>query len=414
MGVVIALILLYAGAYIFMLLAGKSMIINSLEGLTHKKVTMGSFAITPPFTLQINKLNIQGMAQIDSVSVSPGISSIIRGGLVLDSVKVIRPEVTFEKNLSGNANGAAGGLNKFLSGSNIAPAANAPASISAQTAQKPVPQVIFKRLIVKDGKLHFIDHSAGSGGIIINAHNINFDLRNTFTFPFSVITNFKLSARIPWHEGAAEGKVEASGWLDFTKKDMRATLDIRDIDGVYLYPYYSKFVDLEKARIQSAKLNFTSDIRGENNDVVVKNHLELTDIVRKPRAEEEYQDKAERITDAVLDAFRMLNGGKIDLDFTFRTKMDKPQFGFKLVKNAIEDKMILARNSKGFGAEEVVVIPAKLIGGTFKGATGFSKALFQGTLVFGKEIKKSMEESFKKHPTQALATSPAPADETKQ
>ncbi|MDP2905046.1 MAG: DUF748 domain-containing protein, partial [Candidatus Omnitrophota bacterium] len=371
-GVVIALILLYAGAYIFMLLAGRSMIINGLEGLTRKKVTMGNFAITPLFTLQINKLNIQGMAQIDSVSVTPGISSIIRGGLVLDSVKIIRPEVTFEKSLSVKASGSSGSLNQLLSGSNIAPTVNAPVSTPAQAAQKPGPQVIFTRLIIKDGKLHFIDHSAGSGGIVINAKNINFDLRNTFTFPFSVITNFKLSARIPWHEGVAEGKVEVSGWIDFTKRDMRATLDIRDIDGVYLYPYYSKFVDLEKARIQSAKLNFTSDIRGENNDVVVKNHLELSDIVRKPRPAEEYQEKAERITDAVLDAFRMLNGGKIDLDFTFRTKMDKPQFGFKLVKNAIEDKMTLARNSKGFGPEEVVIIPAKIIGGTFKGATGFS------------------------------------------
>ena len=68
---------------------------------------------------------------------------------------------------------------------------------------------------------------------------------------------------------------------------MQASVDIRDIDGIYLYPYYANWVDLEGARIEKAKLNFSSKITGINNDVNAACHLALADIVRRPLAEEE-------------------------------------------------------------------------------------------------------------------------------
>lgn len=404
---VIAMVAFYGAAYLFMLFLGKSIIINRLEAATHKKVSMGQLIVLPPCSLEIKKLNINGIAKIDSLSVSPSILSLFTGKLTLHKLKLVRPELTYEHGLSA--------VNKALAPAQVT---GSPVSVSggasAASASSPIPSkknplVIFEHLTIKDGKINFIDHSAGKDGIIITARNINFSLNNRISFPFSMMTTFDLSARIPWCADAQEGKVEARGWVDFFKKDMRATLRIKDIDGIYLYPYYSQWVDLEKARIESAKLAFTSEITGKDNFVVAQNHLELTDIVRKPRAAEEPQEKAARIADAVLDAFKMLNSGKIVLDFTIRTKMDKPQFGFNLVKNAFEDKMTLARNSRGFGPEEVVIIPAKLIGGTLRGATGFSKALLQGTLVFGKEIKKSMESSFKKAKPVACTTTPAPA-----
>lgn len=399
---VIAMVVLYGATYLFMFLGGKALIISKLEELTHRKVTMGYFMVTPPFNLEIKKLNINGIATIDSLSLSPSFISLLTGKLALSQVKLVRPEFTYEKSAPARPSQAS-----------LDAAAPAPASAPAQPIKIP-PALIFEHLVIKDGKLHFIDHSAGTDGIIIHAKNINFNLSNSYAFPFSLVTRFNLKARIPWKEGAEEGKVAAEGWLDFSKRDMQADLNIRDIDGIYLYPYYSQWVDLEKARIQSAKLSFTSKIRGQDNNIVAENHLVLTDIVRKPRPAEEPQEKAEKIADAVLDAFKIMNNGKIELNFTIRTKMDRPQFGFNLVKSAVENKLALARNSRGFGPEEVVIIPAKLIGGTVKGATGFSKALLQGTLVFVKEIKKSVVDSFRKHPSPDPAACPAPAGEEKK
>ena len=116
---------------------------------------------------------------------------------------------------------------------------------------------------------------------------------------------------------------------------MLASLKIENIDAIAFYPYYSTWVDLEKARIEKAKLNFSSKIRGKDNDISAQCHLELTDIVRKVRPPEEAQQKAERLTDAVLDMFKAMNQGKVVLDFTLHTKMDHPQFGFENIKSDI-------------------------------------------------------------------------------
>jgi len=151
---------------------------------------------------------------------------------------------------------------------------------------------------------------------------------------------------------------------------------------------------LEKARIEKAKLNFTSDICGINNNLTAQCHLELTDIVRRPRAPEEPQEKAERIADAVLGIFKAMDQGKIVLDFTIRTKMDKPVFGFGDIRNAVESKINGGRKS-GISAQGFAMLPAKLVEGTVKGATDFSKALIVGTYDVGEEIFKSVRDAFK-------------------
>jgi hypothetical protein len=160
-------------------------------------------------------------------------------------------------------------------------------------------------------------------------------------------------------------------------------------------------VDLEKARIEKATLNFISTIHGLNNNVTADCHLELADIVRKPRSPEDSpeREKAEQIADAVLDLFRAMNQGKIVLDFIIRTKMDRPEFGFKSVKSAFEEKLALASKANGsFQPQDLLMLPGKLLEGAVKGATDFSKAVIEGTFAVGNQLKKSVEDTFKKEP----------------
>jgi hypothetical protein len=117
--------------------------------------------------------------------------------------------------------------------------------------------------------------------------------------------------------------------------------------------------------------------------------------VRKPRSPDEPQEKAEKLTDAVLGIFKSLNQGNIVLDFSIPTKMDAPEFGLGNIKAAFEDK--LARSSRGgLKAQDVLMLPTKLIQGTIKGATDISKAVVDGTFAVGNEIKNSLEDSFRK------------------
>jgi len=365
-----------------MMVRGKAYIISRLEGLTQKNVTIGFFKVSAPLNLQIKNLNIEGLAKIENISMQPSIPNLMIGRIALNNVNITKPEFTFER--------------KATAAQEAAAAETAPVSIKPR---KKLPRrMIFKRVIIKDGKIFFTDHTVGPEGIRITVKDINLNLTNLFSFPYTTITNFDLTGRIPWQQGTEDGKISLEGWMNFAKKDMQAVLKIESIDGVYLYPYYSNWVDLEKARIDKAKLNFTSNISGLNNNVTAECHLELTDIVHKPVAPGGSEEKAAKITEEVLDIFRALNEGKIVLDFTIRTKMDRPQFGFGNIKMALEDKLAKVRNNGRFGVQDVLMLPGRLLTGTVRGATDFSKAIIDGTFAVGNELKKAVQDTFKREP----------------
>jgi len=153
---------------------------------------------------------------------------------------------------------------------------------------------------------------------------------------------------------------------------------------------------LGKGAYRKAKLNFNSKITGENNDVSAQCHLELADIVRKPRPPEEPQQKAERLTDAVLDMFKAMNQGKVVLDFTLHTKMDHPQFGFENIKSAFEGKLMEARSYSGLRPQDMLLWPGKLLQGGIKSGSDLSKAAIDGVFALGNGMKKFFEDIMNK------------------
>lgn len=373
------LIIFFIAAHLFLNFRGRDLIIRNLENLTHKKVTVNYFRVGLPLNLELKNLNIQDVAVIDKVFISPSLLGILTGRLIFSDLRIIRPEFTYEKISLANK--------------------DAPLSQTfAPTTKKFFPSLFFKRIRIEKGKINFIDHTAGRDGIQLTVKDLFFNLSNFYTQPHPGVINFELSGKIPWQKdsGEEEGKVELLGWLDLFRKNMEASLKITDIDGIYLYPYYSQWVDLEKARIEKAKLNFNSDIHGLNNNLTAECHLELTDLVFKPRLPEEEMEKAEKIATAVIDIFKALNQGKIVLDFTIRTKMDRPEFGFGLIKTAVEDKINYATKGKQMDAGRIFVLPAKIIESTVKGITDLTTSVITGTIKAGAEIGKTVEDVFKK------------------
>ncbi len=380
--IIFVLAFLFAAVYGFVALRGRAIITKTLVNLTHKNVTIGKFSLTPPLNVSIRKLDIEGIAKVDSILVTPSIPYLLTGKIALNNIAIGKPEIFLEKNISHPQP--------------VSFAGKKPAAPPAPANEKKPFRLIIKRLNIKDGIVNFIDHTVGQEGLKMTLKDVNFNLTNLYIFPSSAITNFDLKGRIPWSEGKEEGKISAEGWFNLFNKDIQAALNVQDIDGIYLYPYYSTWVDLEKARIQSATLGFSSNIHGSNNDVAADCSLELTNIVRKPRPPDEPQQKAERVTDAVLEIFKSLNEGNIKLDFTIKTKMDNPEFGFGNIKAAFEDKLARSRAGGAIKPQDVLMLPAKLIEGTIKGATDISKAVVDGTFAVGNEIKKSVEGSFTK------------------
>jgi len=153
-------------------------------------------------------------------------------------------------------------------------------------------------------------------------------------------------------------------------------------------------VDLDKARIEKAKLNFSSEIHGLNNNVTLDCHLELSDMVRKPLEIGEQEEKASKITNIVLDRFKMMDNGKVELNFAIKTKMDSPQFGFDNFKLAFEEKIMKGRGPSRFKLYDTLILPVKVVEGGAKSFMDLSRAMIDGIFAIGNEFKDSTGEIF--------------------
>lgn len=391
--------LVFAVAYIFIVFHGKAIIAGQLETLLRRKVSINYAGLILPLNLEIKNLDILGLAKVDYALISPSIPGLLSGNIVLNDLKLINPQLVYEKTQDKDNNrdrveGVSANVNTIAVASN--PELKSNLQPKSESKKNQYLRLIIKRLNIKDGRIDFVDHTLPGEGIKITLKDINFHLTNLYIYPRSAITHFELTGRIPWLQGQEEGKIEAKGWVNLFKKDMQATVKVADIDGVYLYPYYSTWVDLEKTRIESAKLNLTSNIKSVDNNLAAECHLELTDIVFKQRQEEEGTGKAEKIAEAVLGIFKALNQGKVIVNFTIKTKMTSPEFNFGYIKTAFEERLREGMKYSQITKGDIIQFPVKVAGGTVKGATDLSRALIDGTFSIAKGLKDAFTYAFKK------------------
>ena len=382
-------------AYALLIFQAKFMLANRLEAAFGRKVTIGQLDLKAPLNLEIMDLNIDDLIKIDYIYISPSIPSFLTGKLALNKVRIVRPVISSQRHLPSAAQTTekVAVIDAPKAGQ---PVEDAPAPVVISAPASNSLKLAIKSLKVRDGEIYFVDHTADSRKVTVIVNNIDVNLSNLYTYPVDELAIFDLKGRLPWQSGEPDGKIYLDGWINTYRKDMSANLRIEDIDAIAFYPYYSTWVDLEKARIDKAKLNFSSKIKGKDNDISAQCHLELADIVRRARPLEEPQQKAEMLTDAVLDMFKAMNQGKVVLDFTLHTKMDHPQFGFENIKSAFEGKLMQARTNAGLRPQDMLLWPGKLLQSGVKSGSILTKATLDGIFALGNGIRNFFENTMDK------------------
>ncbi|MDP2830649.1 MAG: DUF748 domain-containing protein [Candidatus Omnitrophota bacterium] len=384
--IVATVVIIFSLAYAVILLTAKTIIANKIQKATGLKTSISKLSILPPLNIEARGFEIAGLIKADRVHLAPSIRCLLFGKLAFNKIVIDRPEITYQRNPPAEP--------VKDSRAPVEESKNEP--VVSVAKQGKVFPVIIKSLKVYSGRLNFIDTTAASGKISILIKDINFYITNLAASATKGVSNFDLKGNLSWNTGEPDGKILLQGWLDFYKKDISAVLKVENIDAIVFYPYYSTWVDLGKARIDKANLSFNCNIKGQNNDVAADCHLELVDIVRKVRLLEEPQQKAERLTDAVLDMFKSMNQGKVVLDFVLHTKMDRPEFGFDNIKSAFEGKLMQARSSAGLRPQDVLSWPVRWLQSVIKSGTDLSNAAIDGVFDLSNGIKKFFEDRMNK------------------
>ncbi|MBP7215925.1 MAG: DUF748 domain-containing protein [Candidatus Omnitrophica bacterium] len=375
---------IFTASYVFLVVKGQGLITEQLERITHRKVTIGQFNIQSPLTIEIKQLNIDGFASADSLYIYPSILGFLSGYVVFNEVVINKPRVQYTKTI--------------------------PTVIDASTTLALTPSIaklkqkyplrfIVKDLRIQDGALTVIDQTVAPEGLKLSFQDITVHVSNLlYLVSRSAVTTFEIKSNFPWQQSKDVGRIAITGWVNVFKKDMKSTVKIEGINGVYIFPYVSPWfsgLDLKKARIEQAKLNFFGDINGLNNDVTIDGQIELVDIVRKPVEAEEVGPDI-KIADREMNFFLAFNEGKIVVKFKSKTAMDRPEFRLIDIKMAFEEKVLEARKAAGIKPADVLGIPAKVVTGTFKGFGDVTSALIMGTVSAGKEIGKAVGAAFRR------------------
>ncbi|MCM8800000.1 MAG: DUF748 domain-containing protein, partial [Candidatus Omnitrophica bacterium] len=333
-----------------------------------------------PFNLEILDLEIKDLANIKYLYLSPSLLGFLSGRPAFNEIRLERAEINFSR-------GSPSIEEKKES--------NVETEITFNLKRPPL-EAIFKRIEFKNLDINFVDYNVDPKGFKLILKDLFLSIENLVLFPVSIITNFSLKGKIPWATDISGGEIEFVGWVNFYKKDIQAHLEINNIDGVYFWPYYRRWIDIEKARIQKACLNFKSDIMGLNNDLIANCKLELSEIVFKPKPQEEPEDKAYQIAKNILEILRTIDEDKVSLNFTIHTQMDKFKFNFENIRIAFENKISEGIKSKKIDSQSLLVLPTDFLKSAIKGTTEVTKIFIESTLEVGKTIKDVLIGPFKK------------------
>ena len=376
--------IVFAGLHAFVSIKGRKLLTAKLHSVFQSEVIIGRVTTSFPLNLIVKDLEVKSWFKIKKVLAGMGIIDVLGGNFILSDLRLEGIEFELEKKKRGEATQAP--VNLEVVAANVA---------QVQEDFFLPRHIILKRLIISNGAFTYIDSTKGEIPIKIPIKDLNVRLDN-FQWPFraSEVTLLQISGKIPWENIKEQGRIDLEGWINFHKKDMNVKAKIKDIDGVYIYPYYSSWIDIDKARVEKARLDFSSDITGLNNEVNASCHLEMTQLTFKPKEGEVPQARMEKITNVVVGILKALNQGRVVLDFNFKTKMDNPEFGLGIIQQAFKDKLDQVRKERDSGAMQIIKFPGKIIESTITSAVDLTKSVINGTVNVGKEFKKAVEVSF--------------------
>lgn len=338
----------YLAGNLAVMFFGNSILSGQIEKNLKLKGKAESLSLGFPFTINIKNLEIENLFRAERIYVSPSILGFLTGRIVLNRLGIIRPEITIIRNRDKTSN------------------------LPVLEKKGKQPPVLLAGLSVKDGKFVFIDKRIDPGGYRVAVSGINADISKVAFPPTSLYTTFKLSAYMADKDNKPAGDISAGGWIDFGPKDMDGKIEFKNIDALLLAPYYRAIISTEKLR--SAQLNFTSDLKAKNNDLVAKCHAEFANIDYEKPVPVEGQEQKIDLVPSILNIFSDASG-KAVFDFTIRTKLDNPRIDTVSLK---EQAVKSAVKNVAAQPVEMIIDKAKEVAEQFK------------------EIGKSIEDIFKK------------------
>jgi hypothetical protein len=357
--------LVYGAGVVVFAWKGKGMLEGRLEKALGREVTIAEAGISFPFTVVLKEVEVPGLLKIDEAAVYPAITSLLKGKLAVNRIDLISPYLIYVKSVDAR-----------------------PLERSGKSG------IICRQLNIKYGKVDFIDRTIPQKEHKVSVRDVRVEFSIFSSGQSSDTVRFNIEGIIPERDYSDPCRITAEGWINASRKDAQISLNVIGFEAWYVYPYLSGALKLEKANLEKASLNFTGSFFGLNNNLTADCRLELADIFFKPHPVGQPIPREEEMALLVLDVFHSLDQGKVYLDFTVKTQLDKPEIDYSLIGKAFEEKLSRGLKIEKFNAEKIVVLPRKFLRSTLLGAVNISRSVIGGTKQVGTSLKDEIIDTF--------------------
>lgn len=306
---------LAAGLTVFIALSiivslfARKIVISQIEKNLKMEASLDSIGLRFPFFVSLNNLKIGDFFAAKNISFYPNVLGFFSARIVLGGLTITGPVINLEQSKDGRLN-----------------------LPELEQKGKQVP-VFLTGLNIKNGRLIFTDKKITPKGHKTIIDKINVRISKVILPLTSLNAGFNCDGKVVDLSSAVLGDINFSGWIDFIKKDMDAVLEIADLDALYFYPYYEDLIAGRK--LVSARLNFKSRLKAENNDLTAVCNLRVSDLAyarqeQSPENELLSFDLAGNVLDLFSD-----KQGNLNLDWTVKTKLDQPKIRITDLKGVV-------------------------------------------------------------------------------
>ena len=319
--IVLVAVLLLAAGLAYVVLNARGIILPRLEKSLGVSVSASAVRLSWPLAAQMDDLVVGRTIKVKRAEVVPGFTGLFTVGVVFDRITLQGPSVKVTRT----------GKDTFDFG---LPAAG--------DRKKPLASFIVRRVILKGGRVEFVDQSLDGGPFTLYVDDLNAEARQVSLLQPTRI-QVRASGVVNTAQAEKAGSVRMEGWLDWIPRDCDAVVTLDNINLAYLAPYYKEFL---KKDLKSGQLQATANMKAVHNELKVDAHVELTGVALKEDAPagEAGQAEAAGIKDLTYLAFDSIlsSEGKVVFDFSITTKLDAPKFEHLKIKGSFLQSRIQA------------------------------------------------------------------------
>lgn len=351
--VFIAVVLLLGAGLAYVVLNARGIILPRLEKSLGVSVSASAIRLSWPLAAQMDDLVVGQTIKVKRVEVVPGFTGLFTVGMVFDRITLQGPYVRVTRT----------GKDTFDFG---LPAAG--------DRKKPQTSFVARRIILKGGRVEFVDQSLDGGPFTLYVDDLNAEARQASLMQPTRI-RFRASAVVKTTKEEEVATLQGNGWIDWIPKDADAVVALKDADLTYLEPYYRQYLQKD---LQSGHLQAQANMKAVHNELKVDTHVELMDIAFKKEAPaaEGAQEQPEDIKDLTYLAFDSIlsSEGKAVFDFSITTKLDHP----KLENLKIKGSFLKSRIQAAVTNPQETIEEYKKVGEQFEAIGKEFKKMFKG------------------------------------